>query len=157
VNAHFPQAHLDVAMSRRVKGFMEPRLGRAGRAPERLLVPSDLHPWFVERGNAMVDELATSPWHFVGELDDLRPEPDPGTGLDPDAVPEAEVLEVAVAFIAAELLVRAGSRAGAHAGRAVSEGGSERQEGASRTALGRVRRVVRRALARLGQRGTSAQ
>lgn len=117
VNAHFPNAHLDVALSRRVKGFMEPRLGGASparaaprtapRIAPRISLAPDMHGWLVERGNRMVDELAAAPWHVVGDLDDLRPDPEPGDGLDPDAVPDAEVLEVAVSFIAAELLARA--------------------------------------------------
>lgn len=101
VNAHFPNAHLDVPTSRRLKGFMEPRLGRSSRTPERLLLPADLHPWFVERGNRMVDELVAAPWHVVGDLDDLRPDADRGDGSDPDAVPDADVAAVACAFVAA--------------------------------------------------------
>ena len=105
VNAHFRNAHLDVAMSRRVKGFMEPRLG--GRTPARIALAPDMHAWLVERGTRMVDELAAGPWHVVGDLADLRPDPVPGDGVDPDAVPEAEVLAVAQDFLAAELLARA--------------------------------------------------
>ncbi|CAA9320602.1 MAG: hypothetical protein AVDCRST_MAG36-491 [uncultured Nocardioidaceae bacterium] len=145
VNTHFPGAHLDVATSRRVKGFMEPRLGRAGRAPARLLLPADLHPWFVERGNAMVDELASAPWHVVGDLEDLRPDPEQGAGVDPDAVPDADVLEVATAFIAAELQARASGpprAAPAPASpRAVRGAGPGPREPASPTTL---RRVLRR-------------
>lgn len=136
VNAHFPGAHLDVATSRRVKGFMEPRLGRAGRSPARLLLPADLHPWFVERGNAMVAELTAAPWDVVGDLDDLRPDPEQGDGVDPDAVPEDEVLAVAVDFIAAELQARAAAPTPAR--RAVSQPPSAAAKGGSRTALRRV-------------------
>ncbi len=105
VNTHFRNAHLDVALSRRLKGFLEPRLG--GAPPARIALAPDMHAWLVKRGDRMVDELAAAPWHVVGDLDDLRPDPEPGTGVDPDAVPASEVLAVAEEFLAAELLARA--------------------------------------------------
>ncbi len=149
VNAHFRDAHLDVALSRRVKGFMEPRLG--GRTPARIALAPDMHAWLVERGNRMVDELAAGPWDVVGDLDDLRPDPTPGDGVDPDAVPEAEVLAVAQEFLAAELLARAEADGGTPAAGAVASPPPEASGPAARTALGRV-------LGRLlPQRGTSAQ
>ena len=135
----------------------------------------------VARGNAEGDELATAPWHVVGDLDDLRPDPDrdagSGTGVDPDAVPEAEVLEVAVAFIAAELQARAAPAAvSSPPPPAVRVGGPRGPEPSSRTAVRRVLsrlarwRWPRRLRARRkpphappagaageGQRGTSAQ
>jgi hypothetical protein len=132
VNAHFRNAHLDVALSRRVKGFMEPRLG--GAPAQRIALAPDMHAWLVERGNWMVDELAAAPWHVVGDLDDLRPDPAPSAGVDPDAVPDSEVLAVAQAFLATELLARASPAATG----AVSEADSEGAESSSRTALGRV-------------------
>ena len=146
VNAHFPRAHLDVAMSRRIKGFMEPRLGSGPAA--RLALAPDMHAWLAERGGRMVEELAATPWHVVGDLDDLRPDPDPGSGVDPDSVPDAEVLEVAERFIAAELVARA--EAGPPP-TAVGGAGSPRAGSASPTALRRVIRGLRR------QRGTNAQ
>ena len=149
VNAHFPHAHLDVALSRRVRGFMEPRLGRA--SPARIALPPDMHAWLVERGNRMVDELATAPWQVVGDLDDLRPDPEPATGgqgrgVDPDAVPDAEVLAVAQEFIAAELLARA---AAGHAPTVRARSGAS--DAGSGTALGRVLDKLR------PHRGTNAQ
>ncbi len=136
VNAHFRNAHLDVALSRRVKAFMEPRLG--GRPPVHLQLAPDIHAWLVERGNRMVDELAAGPWHVVGDLDDLRPDAAPSDGVDPDAVPDADVLAVAQDFLAAELLARAEVSAGGSAPASVREAGSEATEPAPRTALGRV-------------------
>ena len=138
VNAHFRNAHLDVAMSRRVKGFLEPRLG--GRPPARLALAPDMHAWLVERGHRMVDELAAAPWHVVGDLDDLRPDPEPSPGVDPDAVPDAEVLAVAQDFLAAELLARAEASSDGPdpAPRAVAEEDPRAPEPSSRTALGRV-------------------
>lgn len=135
VNAHFRNAHLDVALSRRVKGFLEPRLG--GAPPARIALAPDMHAWLVERGNRMVDELAAAPWHVVGDLDDLRPDPERGAGVDPDAVPDAEVLAVARDFLAAELLARAEAEPPA-ADAAVAQPPSEMPEGGSLTALGRV-------------------
>lgn len=152
VNAHFRNAHLDVALSRRVKGFMEPRLGGAPAA--RIALAPDMHAWLVERGNRMVDELAAGPWHVVGDLDDLRPDPEPGAGVDPDAIPDADVLAVAQDFIAAELLARATAdtpRAPAAEPDADAETETEIDERGSRTALGRVLDRL------LPQRGTNAQ
>ncbi|CAM3536168.1 hypothetical protein [Nocardioides zeicaulis] len=132
VNAHFRDAHLDVALSRRVKGFMEPRLG--GTPAARIALAPDMHGWLVERGHRMVDELAAAPWHVVGDLDDLRPDAEPGDGVDPDAVPVADVLAVAEDFLAAELLARAEPPDP----EAVREEGSGTREPPSRTALARV-------------------
>lgn len=155
VNAHFRNAHLDVALSRRVKGFMEPRLG--GRPAERIALAPDMHAWLVERGSRMVDELAAGPWHVVGDLDDLRPDPTPGAGVDPDAVPVAEVLALAQDFIAAELLARAAA-SDPPTPAAVREAGSDRSEPAPRTALAKVvRRLGRRTARREPQRGRNAQ
>ncbi len=151
VNAHFRNAHLDVALSRRVKGFMGPRLG--GRAAQRIALAPDMHAWLVDRGNRMVDELATAAWHVVGDLDDLRPDPEPGDGIDPDAVPDAEVLALAQEFLAAELLARAEPDADVPTPAAVGEPPSEAPGGGSRTALGRVVRRITRG----PQRGTNAQ
>ncbi|MFM9735904.1 hypothetical protein, partial [Streptomyces niveiscabiei] len=81
------------------------------------------------RGDAMVEELAAAPWDVVGDLEDLRPDRDQGDGVDPDAVPEAEVLAVAVDFIAAELQERATPS------RAVPQPHSAPSERGSRTAL----------------------
>ncbi len=143
VNAHFRNAHLDVAMSRRVKGFMEPRLG--GRPPQPLALAPDMHRWLVERGNRMVDELAVAPWDVVGDLDDLRPGAEVSAGVDPDAVPESEVLALAQDFIAAELLARTEEPAPEDA----PDHGAPATP--ARTGLGRV-------LGRwLPQRGTKAQ
>lgn len=150
VNAHFPRAHLDVALSRRLKGFMEPRLGARARThpSPHLALAADMHAWLVERGNRMVDELAAGPWHVVGDLDDLRPDPEPvpldrGHGVDPDAVADAEVLAVAQDFLAAELLARAEvpdpvAPSISPAPGAVAQPPFAAPEGRSRTALGRV-------------------
>lgn len=136
VNAHFPKAHLDVAMSRRLKSFMEPRLG--GSHSVRIALPPDMHAWLAERGGRMVDELAGTPWHVVGDLDDLRPDAEPSDGADPDVVPDADVLDVAEAFIAAELLVQAQPVPAPAPTQAVREAGSTPPDAPSRTALGRV-------------------
>ncbi len=138
VNAHFRNAHLDVALSRRVKGFMEPRLG--GRPPVRLALAPDMHTWLVERGNRMVEELVAAPWHVVGDLDDLRPGVEVSAGVDPDAVPVAEVLAIAQDFIAAELLAQAEASDPPALAGAVAQPRSEPAERGSGTAWARVLR-----------------
>ena len=140
--------------------------------PARIALAPEMHAWLVERGNRMVDELAAGPWHVVGDLDDLRPDPEPGDGVDPDAVPDAEVLAVAQDFLAAELLARAEPSAtpaappaeralggfGSRPPHAPLSGGSYADSPAA--VISRVRRPGRVPLAdraRRGQRGTSAQ
>lgn len=107
VNTHYDDAHLDVATSRRLRGFLGPRLGHTDLPQQRLLLPADLHPWFVARGNRMVDELAAAGWDVVGDVDDLRPATEQGAGVDPDAIDEDEVLSVALDFIAHRLAEQA--------------------------------------------------
>lgn len=119
VNAHFPRAHHDVAMSRHLRRVLDSHLGRGADNPRRLTLAPDTHAWAVERGNRMVDELGGLPYDVVGDLDDLRPEPTPvagavpAGGVDPDQVTDHEVLAAATALIAAlvrESAPRAGSQ-----------------------------------------------
>lgn len=102
VNQHFPTAPRDVATSRRLRGFFEPRLG-GERPTEHLLIPEDVYPWFVNRGNQIVEELTRAPWNVVGDLEDLRPSQTQGPGVDPDAIAEEDVLDVALDFLARRL------------------------------------------------------
>lgn len=99
VNGEFTRAHHDVALSRRIREVLGPHLGQRGR-PLPLVLPAAMHAWVVERGNRMADELAASDWHVVGDLDDLRPSPEPPDGVDPDQVPADSVLAVAVPLVA---------------------------------------------------------
>lgn len=100
VNVHFPRAHHDVAMSRHLRRVLESHLGQAEATTRRLALAPDRHQWAVERGNRMVDELVTLPYDVIGDLADLRPDPQQAEGVDPDAVPDGEVLAAATALVA---------------------------------------------------------
>lgn len=159
VNTHFGQAHREVARSRRIKTYMDARLGSTpAPGSERLLLPADLHPWFVERGNAMADELAGGAWQVVGDLDDLRPDPERGSGVDPDAISDARVLARAVEFIAAGLRERAADPAPGPSSEPETETEPEPEtEDADGPPSPSLAHRVGARVRRLGQRGTKAQ
>jgi hypothetical protein len=74
---------------------------RAGA--RRFGTPPEEHPWVVESGTAMVDELRTLPVDVVGDLDDLVPPPDPVLGPIPDDVTDVDITPVAVETISGVL------------------------------------------------------
>jgi hypothetical protein len=80
------------------EGVLAPR-----PAAERFGPPPEEHPWVVERGTAMVDELRGLQVDVVGDLDELLPPPTPATGPIPDDVTDAEIAPVAVEAISAVL------------------------------------------------------
>lgn len=134
VNALFPRAHHDIATSRRIKGFLGPHLPTSAATPTRLSLPPDVHAWAFARGNRMVDELEAGGWDVVGDLGDLRPDPAPGDGVDPDTVPGDEVAAVAVEVIGS--LLRADSEA--------SAGSTPRTPQPAPSPGGRIRSLARR-------------
>jgi len=79
--------------------------GVLARRPDarRFGVPPEEHPWVVERGTAMVDELRTLPIEVTGDLDELIPPALPVDGPIPDDVTDSELAAVAVETVSAVL------------------------------------------------------
>jgi hypothetical protein len=69
----------------------------------RFGVPPEEHPWVVERGAAMVDELRTLPIDVIGDLDELIPPALPVDGPIPDDVTDSELAAAAVETVSAVL------------------------------------------------------
>ena len=65
--------------------------------------PPEEHPWVVERGTAMVDELRTLPIDVVGDLDELLPPAEPAGGPVPDDVTDIDLAPVAVEAVSGVL------------------------------------------------------
>ena len=103
---------------RLLKSWFVERVLRSS-TPERIVLPPSAYPWVVERGRAMIEELASRDYHVVGDLEDLAPPPDPAAGRSFDDLSESEVNAVAIRalarFIEHEEQVRA--RAGQDAAR----------------------------------------
>lgn len=70
---------------------------------KRFAPPPEVHPWVVERGTAMVQQLRDKPYDVVGDLDELLPPADPVLGPLPDDVDDSVVAAVAVATVSAVL------------------------------------------------------
>jgi hypothetical protein len=109
---------------------------------ERFGSPPEEHPWVVERGSAMVEELRTLPIDVVGDLDELVPPADPIAGPVPDDVTDARLLPVAVESISAVLYRRHESETAAlraEADRLTSEAERQRETLGKRAA--RIRQL----------------
>jgi len=76
--------------------------GRCG-GTRRATLPPDQLPWVTEQATRMVAELTQAGYQVVGDLNDLLPTAGPA-GPDPDAVSDAELLDIA--FEAAGALVQ---------------------------------------------------
>jgi hypothetical protein len=104
VNLHAPEGEhpRQQLLIRQVlaEGLLAARPGATKFAP-----PADEHPWVVERGTQMVEDLRRAAYDVVGDLDELLPSPDPVRGPNPDDVPDAAVAAVAVQTIS-QLLYR---------------------------------------------------
>ncbi len=70
---------------------------------QRFAPPAREHPWVVDRGTQMVQELRQSAYDVVGDLDELLPPPEPLHGPDPDEVDDTAVAQVAVETVSAVL------------------------------------------------------
>jgi hypothetical protein len=73
------------------EGILAARPGATKFAP-----PASEHPWVVERGTQMVDQLRATPYDVVGDLTELLPPGEPVVGPNPDEVPDSAVADVAV-------------------------------------------------------------
>ena len=75
-----------------------------GGRPARL--PDSTFEWCVQASEAVIDRLGTGGYHVVGDLEDLRPDPEAFTSAG-EAVTDGELVEAAVEAIAALLVDRA--------------------------------------------------
>ncbi len=73
---------------------------------QKFAPPPDVHPWVVERGTVMVEQLRTSGYDVVGDLDELLPPAEPLAGPDPDDVGADAISGVAVQAITSLLFSR---------------------------------------------------
>lgn len=78
------------------RNLVAERVLAARSGAQRFAPPPERHAWVVERGNGMVDAIAARGYDVCGDLDELRPDPQPAEGRNPDDVTDAEVLQVAV-------------------------------------------------------------
>jgi hypothetical protein len=83
-------------------------LARRSGGTRRATLPPDQLPWVTEQAKRMVADLAEAEYQVVGDLDDLLPTAVP-PGPDPDAVSDAELLDVALEA-AGDLVRRYGRR-----------------------------------------------
>lgn len=95
-NEHAPKdvpRHVRNTLTRQVfaEGILAKREGAERFAPS----PED-HAWAVKAGNEIVDTIAELPYDVVGDIDDLRPNPEPVQAPSPDDVSDADVARVAV-------------------------------------------------------------
>ncbi len=65
--------------------------------------PADVHPWVVEQGSTMVNELRAMSLDVAGDLDELVPPARPLSGPVPDDVGDSAVAAVAIETISAVL------------------------------------------------------
>ena len=74
----------------------------AARPPGgRLVLPADRDAWAKEQAETLIAALADSGYDLVGDLDELRPRPAGGPGVDPAGQPAEDVLDAAVQGAAA--------------------------------------------------------
>ncbi len=67
----------------------------------RLVLPADRDAWAKEQAEALIAALADSGYDLVGDLDELRPRPAGGPGVDPAGQRAEDVLDAAVQGAAA--------------------------------------------------------
>ncbi|MDT7712277.1 MAG: hypothetical protein QOG46_966 [Pseudonocardiales bacterium] len=83
-------------------------LARRSSDVRRVVLPPDQLPWVTEEAKRMVAALTEAEYQVVGDLNDLLPTAVP-PGPDPDAVSDAELLDIALKA-AGELVHRYGGR-----------------------------------------------
>jgi hypothetical protein len=102
-NEHLPEGLEGPKIPLLVRQVLAEGLLAARPGAVRFAPPPSEHPWVVERGNRMVDELAALDLDVIGSLDELRPAEKPAEGPNPDEVDDSAVAQVAVETIAAVL------------------------------------------------------
>jgi hypothetical protein len=103
VNVHAPMGATKPLQQRMVREILGDGILAQRPNASKFAPPPEEHPWVVEFGTAMVDELRSMAFDVVGDLDDLLPPAAPIAGRVPDDVDDSEVAEVAVETISAVL------------------------------------------------------
>jgi hypothetical protein len=145
MNLELAETGIDKATERVLKDFVAEEVFRSSD-PEKIVVPTDLHPWVISRAEMMVESLKSRSYHVVGDLTDLLPVPGPVAGRRDSDVSDAEVARAAVRalalFVGHEVRTRQ------------TRAAERRREEARREARPhrRLRRTFRQLLNRLGRR-----
>jgi len=71
----------------------------------RIALRPDDHQWVRAEARALVAQLASAPYHVIGDLDELVPAPDPRPGVQPESLDPRELEEMACELLA-EMLLR---------------------------------------------------
>ncbi len=103
INAYAPPDEEKPRQQLLVRQVLADGILAARSGAQRFAPPAREHPWVVERGTQMVDELRQSAYDVVGDLDELLPPPEPPRGPDPDKVDDEAVARVAVETVSAVL------------------------------------------------------
>ncbi len=69
---------------------------RSRNSSTQLKMPDAVRAWLVEYSEEITGFLRTSPYNVVGDLNDLRPQPEAFEGADPAEVKDAELLAAAL-------------------------------------------------------------
>ncbi len=104
VNAAMPEQARTLDTVRFLKGhFVRQVLADSGDE-SRLTTTPEMHGWAREHALTMVEDLRGRPWHVVGDLADLVPDPVPEPGVVPDSTATDPLVTVAVEALVGQLL-----------------------------------------------------
>lgn len=92
LNEHSGRERADHLRAERITTLLGPG-GLEERTSPRLTLPPARHPWVAEESQRWHRWLEEHPVTVHGSLDDLRPPPPAVTWIDPDVVPERDLLE----------------------------------------------------------------
>ena len=107
----------------------------------RITTPASEYEWIAQRADQMIRALKQRGYHIVGDLDELRVDAPPSQpGLQPDDIPESDILEMGISMMF-EMLSERGS---ALTRRLIAPDLIVPVDDATPQTLGRLRRLLRR-------------
>lgn len=104
VNAALPDHARTLDTVRFLKGHFTRQVLAGSADDTRLTTTPEMHAWAREHALTMVEDLRARPWHVVGDLADLVPDPEPAPGTVPDASTDDPLAAVAVEALVGQLL-----------------------------------------------------
>jgi hypothetical protein len=104
VNAALPDDARTLDTVRFLKGHFTRQVLAGSGDDSRLTTTPEMHAWAREHALTMVEDLRERPWHVVGDLADLVPDPDPAPGTVPDPTAGDPITAVAVDALVGQLL-----------------------------------------------------